>query len=292
MQRLTGATLAALLAGTIVGLAPASAEANSKCPPGSTPAPAEVGTICIPAVDRGNPGQPDKPDKPSRAGDDPCNYFLASPQPPAGSPPWGGHSPEDGKIYMKDCEDSWEAYGLTLVFIANGQEAPPNPTDLAQRALDQMRLTVPDVRLAPAPPAKTYVGLETWLWMPSEQWRTITKSVNAGSTTVTVTAEPRAVVWDMGAGSTTCYDAGREWKVGQMSKSATTSCQYTYERVSDFQPDKKFKVTATITFRANWTCSGNCLADEGSLGEVDGLPGASAIQVGERQSVNTTPKGR
>jgi hypothetical protein len=161
---------------------------------------------------------------------------------------------------------------------------------LARRALERMALTVPEVHLAPAPPAKTYVGLETWLWLPAQQWATLRESVTAGATTVMVTAEPRRVVWDMGAGSTVCYDAGRVWVVGQMSETSTTSCQYTYDRVSDFQPGQRFEVAATIIFRADWTCSGDCLADSGSLGEVEGLPGTSAIRVSERQSVNVIPQ--
>jgi hypothetical protein len=180
------------------------------------------------------------------------------------------------------------------VFVPNGVGAaapPPDPAVLARRALERMVLTVPDVHLAPAPPAKTYVGLETWLWLPAQQWAALTESVTAGGTTVTVTAEPRRVVWEMGAGSTVCYDPGRVWVIGQMSESSTTSCQYTYEQVSDFQPDQRFQVAATIVFRADWTCSGDCLADSGSLGEVEGLPGRSAIRVGERQSVNVAPQG-
>ena len=291
MHRLTEITLVAMLTSLFMGLGPAAVGAKNGCPAGTTPAPGRGGTICIPALDPGDPRHPEGPNKPVGSVDDPCNFFLADPQPPAGSPPWAGHSLDEGSIYTKDCVDGWEAYGFTLVFLANGTAAPPNPAVLSQRALEQMRLTVPKVHLAPAPPTMTYVGLETWLWMPPSQWSTLTKSVTVGNTTVTVTAEPRRVRWDMGAGSTVCYDAGRVWVVGQMSTNATTSCQYTYEEVSDFQPDGKFPVSATITFRARWTCSEDCLAAEGSLGEVDGLPGRSSIRVGERQSVNITPRG-
>jgi len=146
-------------------------------------------------------------------------------------------------------------------------------------------LVVPDVRLAPAPPERTFVGLETWLWMPAGQWSTLRKSVSAGATTVTVAAVPQRVVWDMGPSSTTCRSAGRVWKVGEMPTHASTDCSYTYTKVSDFEPDQKFRVSATITYRVDWTCSGSCLAGEGTLGNVDGLPGTASISVGERQSV-------
>jgi hypothetical protein len=202
---------------------------------------------------------------------------------------WDGHEPSEGRVYA--CVTPGATGNPDTIFGPNGEASPPDPAVLAKRALGELKLTVPTIRMAPAPPDKTYVGLETWLWMPAGQWATLTKSVTAGGTTVTVTAEPRKVNWDMGAGSTSCYDAGRAWVAGQMQNGASTSCQYTYERVSDFQPDKKFTVLATISFRATWACSGNCLADEGTLGNVDGLPGGSTVQVGERQSVNVASNG-
>lgn len=290
MHRVARVILVSLLSATFVGVESAAVGAGGECPPDSTPAPGEVGSICIPVVDPGEPALSDNPVTPVSR-EDPCKYFLANPQPPAGAPTWGGRSPDDGDIYTRDCEEGWGAYGFSLVFIPNDESTPPNPAVLSQRALDQMLLTVPDIHVAPAPPAQTYVGLETWLWMPSGQWAPLTKSVTAGSTTVTVTAEPLRVRWDMGTGSTVCYGAGRAWIVGQMPADASSSCQFTYEQVSAFQPDGKFGVSATITFDARWTCSGTCLAPAGSLGEVEGLPGTSAIQVGERQSVNITPRG-
>ena len=264
----------------------ASAGADTVCPPGTEPGSIGGGTVCIPVVDPGGPG----PDNPpggggGNGGSDPCSYYIAEPQPPAGTAVWGGHTPDEGSIYIKDCEDGWGGWGFTLVFIPNGAATPPNPATLARRALGQMHLAVPDVHLAPAPPAKTYVGLDTWLWMPPGQWATIRKSITAGTTTVTVTAVPQLVEWDMGPGTKVCRSAGREWKVDEMPKGATTSCSYKYSKVSDFLPDRKFRVTATLTYQVDWTCSGNCLSPDGSLGNVDGLPGTASIRVSERQSV-------
>src|SRR5699024_7893677 len=122
---------------------------------------------------------------------------------------------------------------------------------------------------------------KTWLWMPATQWTSLSKSVTAGSTTVQVTATPQRAVWDMGPGSTTCGSARHVWKVGHMPDGSKTDCSYTYSRVSDFEPGKKFDISATITYHVEWTCSGDCLADQGSLGDVDGLPGTSTIGVSE-----------
>jgi len=40
-----------------------------------------------------------------------------------------------------------------------------------------------------------------------------------------------------------------------------------------------------LIYQVDWTCAGGCLGDNGTLGEVPGVPGAAAIRVGERQSV-------
>lgn len=274
--------IATAIVATSLTLIPGAAQADGNCGPGFEEVRSDLGTICIPVVDPGGGGGGGGGGGDGGGGDG-CNYFLADPQPPANDPSWGAHSPDDGQIFIRDCEDGWGGWGFTLVLIPNG--GTPNPADLARSAFGEMKLTVPDVHLAPAPPAKTYVGLETWLWMPPGQWATLTKSVTAGSTTVTVVAEPVRVRWNMGAGTKVCNSAGREWKPGRMAKDATTNCSYTYKKVSDFEPGNKFKVSVVIAFQVDWTCAGTCLATEGTLGQVDGLPGAGEIQVGERQSV-------
>ena len=281
------------------------ANAAGSCPEGTSPAPGR-GTICIPVEDPGSPGGGGGGNEGVRGGGgttecarggEPIDcvyaggqwsnehqcYLIAIPQPPTDSELWAsaGGSPEEGRLFS--CVRPWESASPGFVFVPDGEAAPPDPAEMARRALDEMRLTVPEIHTAPAAPDRTYVGLETWLWIPQAQWTTLTKSVSAGSTTVTVTAEPSNVVWNMGAGSTSCGDAGRPWRAG-MSSSETTTCQFVYDRMSDGGP---FPILATMSFRASWTCEGACLAAAGSLGDVDGLPGRATMAVGERQTVNT-----
>ncbi|KRB75028.1 hypothetical protein ASE01_16815 [Nocardioides sp. Root190] len=170
-------------------------------------------------------------------------------------------------------------------FVANGAEPLPDPRALAQSALDQLKLETPDIKLAPAPPLATYVGLETWLWIPETQWRDLSLTVTAGNTSVTVVAAPKRVDWDLTAGTTSCYSAGREWIKG-MPSTAKTTCSYTFSKLSDDQPDEKYPITATLIYAATWTCSGACTLPNGDLGDVPSLQGAAAIEVNERQSVN------
>lgn len=281
VQRLAAA-LGALL---IVALVPSISFAAGNCPDGTTPTPIDGGgVICIPVVDQGEGGGGGDNGGGGGGGDGEkpvCDLSYASPQPQSSDPAWEGHSPDEGDLYLKVCP-GWG--NPTYVFLAN-RNPPPDPAELARRALGQLPLARPDVHLAPDPPAKTYVGLATWMWMPPAQWSTLKKSVSAGATTVTVMAVPESVAWDMGPATKTCYSAGREWKVGKMPRGSKTTCSFIYKQVSDFEPDNKFQVAATITYQVDWTCAGDCLANAGTLGAVPGPTGGAAIRVSERQSV-------
>lgn len=280
----------------IVGCLAAGATYALACPDGQAPVYSSDGNvICAVATDPGSgsgTGGDGTGDPRGSTGvvDTKCGYTLVDPQPSKGSAIWGGHTPDDGAIYWKICPGYLGTY--PSVFLPNGEDPePPDPAVLARRALGELQLTSPAIRLAPSPPAKTYVGLETWLWIPAGQWAPLTKSVTAGATTVTVTAAPQAVAWRLGDGGTTCRGPGRAWVVGRMSEEASTDCDFVFDRVSSGEPGGWFGVRATITFRADWTCSGSCLAGEGTLGDVVGPTAQTAIRVSERQSVNVSPEG-
>lgn len=311
MRPLTWAAASALLLGLLLGPLSATAHASG-CPAGTFPAPGD-GSICIPASDPGAPGGSGDGSGSSggTSGPSECRttagavvpcthpaggywsaahqcYLIDTEQPPASDPVWQGNSPEDGRVYL--CVLPLDQPGTpTTVFVANGEAPVPDPAVLAQSALDEMALTRPDVGLAPGPPGQTYVGVETWLWLQGGQWETLSRSVTAGRTTVSVTATPQHVEWSTGPGAVRCDSPGREWRAGQMSSGDRTSCLYVFERTSTDQPSGAFTVSATIGFAVEWTCSGVCLASGGSLGLVDGPAGSTSVRVGERQSVTLLP---
>jgi len=294
----------------------AAADGPVICPAGQVPTTVPgTGTICVPATDPGGNGDPGGND-PGTGGPGAChdqsgeeipctkdgggyNYvwfgpprncyaWRVEPPPPAGNPVWGGHDPSEGSIYTCDPTTCAVDPGCGGWFVPGGTQ-PPNPADLAQSALDQMRLATPTIHMAPSPPQMTYVGLETWLWMDSTQWKAMSLTVRAGATAVTVTAAPVRAWWDMGerAGQgATCSSAGRAWVRG-MSTAEQTDCSYAYQRVSDFERSGAFPVTANLVYQVDWTCTGVCLTQAGTLGEVDGPPSTDAIRVGERQTVVT-----
>jgi hypothetical protein len=147
-----------------------------------------------------------------------------------------------------------------------------------------MPLATADVHTAPQAPDHTFVGVENWLWLPPAQWRTLTKTVSAGGTSVSITAAPSQVVWRMGPESTVCYSAGAAWRRG-MTDDAVTSCGYTYQTTSASQPDGEFALNATIRYQVDWTCEGACSANSGTLGLVDAPAGSGGMRVLQRQTV-------
>lgn len=279
------------------------------CPDGQVPSEGEVGWICIPASDPGTSPEPGEDPPGDSDGDGgtggcrdaagseiPCElnglqwygaprFCYAGPQSPQNPPP-AGFTADEGTWY--ECVlDSTGNTGTLSVWWAEGGAPPPvDPAVLAERALNTMQLATPDIHLAPEPPLMTYVGLVTWLWTDRGHWSDITASASAGATTVSVVAKPVRVNWDLTDGTTTCTSAGRAWETG-MSESEETDCSYTFTTTSDGQAGDKYAIGAAITYQVDWTCSGICLTDSGTLGEVDGASDGAAIRVGERQSVVT-----
>jgi hypothetical protein len=169
--------------------------------------------------------------------------------------------------------------------VADGQTpALIDPGELAQTALGTMRLATANARVAPGPHWHTFLNIENWLWVPSIQWTTLRKTVSAGGTSVTVTAVPARVDWDLGTETLSCSDPGRRWVKG-MTDAAKSSCSYAFTTLSDPYGDVH-RVSARIAYQVDWTCAGACLSQAGSLGEVQPPAGdTTTIEVLQRQTV-------
>lgn len=161
---------------------------------------------------------------------------------------------------------------------------PPNPIELAEEATGNLGLPVPLAHTSPRAPVETLVGLQTWLWVAPEQWRPITASVTAGSTTVSATVRPTGARWNMGEGSTSCAGPGRPWRKG-LGQAVRTSCGYTYETTSASQPGDRFRISVSVTYSASWTCTGACTSAGGDLGSLQSPASTAQLEVAEREPV-------
>ena len=316
LGRALGMAVAAFLLPLVVA-APRAVADNPGCPSGTQPVSIGSGVICLAAVDPGSPGdtgdegQPGDQGFPSDEGAEqssagchkadgtavPCQTsdgywwsgsgcYAAPFDAPAGSPAWQGHT--DGSLWQcTACEAAGNSNTCnvqTLWTAPGAAPAPPTPEELAATAFDQLQLERADIHTAPQAPAPTYVGVATWLWIPRAQWSTLTKSVTAGSTTVTVSAVPQQVLWDLGPASQTCKSPGRVWVAG-MTDAATTTCSHVYRTTSADAAGGAFAVRATIRYQVTWACTGTCPTSSGDLGIVDAPVGSGSMRVLQRQTV-------
>jgi len=306
--------VAAILLPLMVLVPRVQAEGDNPCPPGTNPVSVGSGVICVVVSDPGDPGDPGNPgDDGGDSGDGgvslpvgcykddgtevPCqtsdgtwwsayDCYAAPYDAQPGTWAWQGHT--DGSLWQ--CTKCVTAGAATSCFVQikwtapGSQPTPPTPEELATTVLDQLPLAIADIRTAPEAPAPTYVGVDNWLWIPAAQWSTLTKSVTAGATTVTVTAAPSEVAWTVGPKSLTCDGPGRAWVRG-MTDAATTACSLTFDETSNGQPRGAFAVTAVIRYAVTWACSGTCPTGSGDFGLVDAPAGTGELTVLQRQTV-------
>jgi hypothetical protein len=110
--------------------------------------------------------------------------------------------------------------------------------------------------------------------------------VSVPGITVTVTAVPERVVWDMGDGTrVTCGGPGTAYNASVPDEQQSTDCSNTYRRTSARESGKSFRVRATIQWRATWTVTG--APGGGDLGVVPRSSASVPLRVGEAQAVNT-----
>lgn len=191
---------------------------------------------------------------------DGCYYQRLAPQPPATAPEWAGHYP-NGAIYAATCIGAGGTGGGWTWFNTPPQGyggAAPTPAQLAQQAVDTMRLDGPAIGMAP-PVGKTgLVGLPVWLWttVRASTWGPTSASASVPGLTVTATARAKRIVWDMGDGhSVTCASPGTPYSVDKGARSSP-NCGYVYTRSSASQPGHAYKVTATTTWDVAWSGGG------------------------------------
>lgn len=125
--------------------------------------------------------------------------------------------------------------------------APPTavPADATRLAMSKLVLPEPEIGSAPCRGCGTFVGLPLWLW--TQPWTPQTASATAGPFTVTATARPTQIVWDLGDGSPAfvCNDAGVPYQ--ESFGFEEPYCGSRYEAMGDYN------LTGTWTWEVSWT---------------------------------------
>jgi len=180
---------------------------------------------------------------------DGCYYKLAQPQLPGG--------PAGTKQYQRSCAGGTASQEMVwLASPPDGFGTPPDPAELANRALASITLRPPTVGIAPDK-GPGLVGLPVWLWTdPSpETWGPQHASASAPGLTVSIEAQVVKIVWTMGDGSTpiTCETSGTAYDPAR-HRDVSPPCGYAgYPRSSRNQPGGTYQVTATTTWEVTWT---------------------------------------
>ncbi len=162
-------------------------------------------------------------------------------------------------------------------------QAPPpvSPAQLARIARSRLVLPTPTITVNPAGTALT--NLPVWLTL-SSGWQQESATAAVPGVSVTATASPTKVVFDMGNGtSVTCTSPGTVYRPGvDDPRSASPDCGATYSAPSVGRPGEAYQITATVTFSVAW-------AGAGQAGVLEGLTstGTTTLRVAESQAVIT-----
>ncbi|HEV2071933.1 MAG TPA: hypothetical protein VGR26_19290 [Acidimicrobiales bacterium] len=169
-----------------------------------------------------------------------------------------------------------------------GAAPAPAPVDVARSVLQEAPLPLPAVRTSPPPEIDQLVNLPLWMWLDNWAPVSVTAALPEAGASVTVTATPRSVTWDMGNGDrVVCTGPGTPYIPGAGNQESP-DCGYTYRRSSAGQSNLQYQVSATMTWDASWTAAG--VDGGGSLGQVSRTT-TFGVRVAEIQTINTPVSG-
>jgi len=162
---------------------------------------------------------------------------------------------------------------------------PPAPGVLAVLVRERLVLPLPVIRSSPAPGSLQLTRLPTWLWISPAMWAPRSKTADVPGESVTATATPVSVTWNMGDGSAViCKGPGIPYTSVYSPSSPSPDCGHTYSRSSAGQPGGAYHVTATITWDITWAGTGGA---GGALPPLRTVA-AAAFQVAESQAVDVS----
>lgn len=148
-----------------------------------------------------------------------------------------------------------------VIWGAGGPVIAIPPRVLADHALAQLVLPLPDVRTWPAIGAQV-VRVPTWLH--ADNFISDSRTASAGGVSATVTATPVSTVWNMGDGTQVrCSTAGAVFDTG--APSTTSDCTHVFERSSAREAGQAFSGSVSITWHLTWTSN---VSQGGDLGNV------------------------
>lgn len=220
----------------------------------------------------GNGGSDDDSDGSDNGLDPGCHYKQANPRPA----PLAGAG--KGAWYVLICLIGDGKGGPSTSPPMWMETAPQvDPAELARTARSRLQLPAPAIRTNPdASKANVLSYVPVWLWVAGSSWSSRSATASVPGLSVTATATPTKVVWQLGDGkpSITCGQ-GTTWTAGTDPRKASPTCGHTYDRPATRT------LTATITWTVTW-------AGGGQSGTVPNLTttAQTTVHVAEAPAVN------
>lgn len=187
---------------------------------------------------------------------------------------------EPGAWYRRTCDHPDGTTRPSVHWVVDRVD----PAALAEQAADRVPIPAPGLGINPSPESGAVVFVDTWLWVDPAAWRPVSAQAAAGGLTVTATASPRRVVWDMGNGDQiTCDGPGTPYDPSRSAAEQSTDCSYTYRHSSARAEGGAYTVTATVVWQVTWAVAGG--AGGGDLGAASRSQSVR-VPVKEIQAVN------
>lgn len=194
----------------------------------------------------------------------------------------------DGSWYRWQCGPGAASQNLTRI-PRNDLESwvpkpPASPRDVAQEAVKQIHLPAPAAHLSPNASSPQWVNFPTFLWTDGAAWHPLSATAAVPGLSVSATATPIRLTWDMGDGTTvTCTGPGTPFTDATPATASSPDCGHTYRRASDVEPSGKFTVRVTETWRVTWAGGGQ----SGTLPDMTATS-SIAVRVAESQALVTS----
>jgi hypothetical protein len=197
---------------------------------------------------------------------------------------------QSGAYYVVTCAPQNSRTGGGIVWLPSGTAgaAPtlPTPALLAEEAIKELTFPSLSINASPSTDGDQLVGLPTWLWLEQGGWHPLTATAAVPGESVTATATPTSVTWNLGDGSTiVCQGPGTPYASADSPDESSPTCGHTYVTSSAGQPQDAFTVRATVSWSVAW-------AGGGQAGTVPALNDTttSALRVADVESLNTVSK--
>lgn len=154
-----------------------------------------------------------------------------------------------------------------------------DPRAVALQARSSLALPAPVINLNPSTRQDQLVQVPTWMWVDGAAWGPRSSTASVPGVTVTATATPQRVIWDMGNGErVVCPGPGTPYDTSRGEAGQRSDCSYTYRHPG------YLSVSATVVWTVTWSVAG---APGGGT-----LPGmfrttSVPVTVAEAQAINT-----